>query len=142
MARTATPAPTDKTMWRKLLRVVHPDVGGDPDLFIWTRELEERVAGGLGKNPTASRRRPAPPPPSTPRIPFPERADFDALTKRALIMADELPTDFARLLFMLRDCKPFEGNEDAMYRGASYKQLALVAHKAGLSKDERSRWYT
>ena len=31
MSRTLTPAPTDRSMWRRLLRVVHPDGGGDGD---------------------------------------------------------------------------------------------------------------
>lgn len=141
MARTATPAPTDKRMWRKVYRLAHPDTGGDEAVFIWLRELEQRVAGGLGEGPTTTRRRPTPPPPTTPRIPYPEFPDFDALTRRALLMADELAPVFAKLLYALRDIDPFDLNETSMERGASFKQLALIAHKAGMSKEERVRWY-
>ena len=31
--------------------------------------------------------------------------------------------------------------EDAEQKGASYKQLALIAHRAGLSRAERQEWY-
>ena len=27
------------------------------------------------------------------------------------------------------------------HRGASYKQLALIAHRVGLTKEERTEWY-
>lgn len=142
MSRTATAPLQDKKMWRKLLRVVHPDTHGDAELFVWARELEDRVVNqGLGDRPTSTRRSPAPPPPSTPRIPFDERADFDQLTRRALLMADELPEVFARLLYALRDSDPSDLNETSMERGASFKQLAFIAHRAGMSKDERVRWY-
>ena len=49
MSRTLTPAPTDRTMWRKLIRVVHPDTGGEPDQFIWTKALYEYVWGLRGR---------------------------------------------------------------------------------------------
>jgi hypothetical protein len=32
-------------MWRRLLRVVHPDTGGDAALFVWCRSLQEYVVG-------------------------------------------------------------------------------------------------
>jgi len=28
-------------MWRRLMRRCHPDAGGDEDLFVWVRELEQ-----------------------------------------------------------------------------------------------------
>ena len=37
MSRTLTAAPTDRSMWRRLLHVVHPDKGGDAELFVWVR---------------------------------------------------------------------------------------------------------
>jgi hypothetical protein len=32
-------------MWRRLLRIVHPDIHGDVGLFIWCPALHEHVAG-------------------------------------------------------------------------------------------------
>jgi hypothetical protein len=44
--KTLTAPLTDRSMWRRLLRVVRPDSGaGDHDLFIWTGALYEHVAG-------------------------------------------------------------------------------------------------
>jgi hypothetical protein len=36
-------APTDRAMWRRLLARVHPDAGGDDELFVWAKSLEELV---------------------------------------------------------------------------------------------------
>src|SRR5829696_2161929 len=35
--------PTDRAMWRRLLARVHPDAGGDDELFVWAKSLEELV---------------------------------------------------------------------------------------------------
>src|SRR5215218_7876446 len=43
MARTPTRPPTDRGMWRRLLARVHPDAGGDDELFVWAKSLEELV---------------------------------------------------------------------------------------------------
>lgn len=43
MAKTDTPPANDKKMWKRLLRSVHPDTGGDGELFVWTRELQKYV---------------------------------------------------------------------------------------------------
>jgi hypothetical protein len=45
--RTLTAPPTDRANWRKLLRLCHPDAGGDSDLFVWVRNLQEHVAAEL-----------------------------------------------------------------------------------------------
>src|SRR5215211_1598373 len=46
-------------MWKRLLRHVHPDAGGDGDLFVWVRELQEHVAGhGIEPLPQDVRREP------------------------------------------------------------------------------------
>lgn len=37
-------APTDRVMWRRLLARVHPDAGGDDELFVWAKALEVVVA--------------------------------------------------------------------------------------------------
>lgn len=33
----------DRKMWRKLLAQLHPDAGGDPELFLLARALKDRV---------------------------------------------------------------------------------------------------
>jgi len=59
VVRTLTPAPTDPRMWRRLLRLAHPDQGGTDDLFVWVRELQEHVAGnGIEPLPRETRRDP------------------------------------------------------------------------------------
>jgi hypothetical protein len=45
-------------MWRKLLRHVPPDTGGDSDLFVWARGLYEHVTGdGIEDVRTRAQRR-------------------------------------------------------------------------------------
>ena len=59
MPRAHTAAPTDKTMWRCLLRRCHPDAGRDHDLFIWSKMLFEHVSGvGLEEAPREAKRKP------------------------------------------------------------------------------------
>jgi hypothetical protein len=49
--RTVTAAPTDRGMWRRLYRLVHPDAGGSDDLFIWVLSLYEHVCGQRVEDP-------------------------------------------------------------------------------------------
>jgi hypothetical protein len=101
MARTSTPAPTDKKMWRRLLRVVHPDTGGDHDLFIWAGALFDHVAGdALEEAPRHVRREPPKHHPRTTsgdRVPFEEAFDkapsFTHLTEQALGLAENAALD-------------------------------------------------
>ena len=69
--------------------------------------------------------------------------EFDHVTARALRLVREVPAPFARLLRLLigLHAERHGRNWWAQQRGASYKQLALIAHKAGLSKAERLEWY-
>ena len=69
--------------------------------------------------------------------------EFDRVTARALRLVREVPEPFARLLRLLigLHAERHGRNWWAQQRGASYKQLALIAHKAGLSKAERLEWY-
>ena len=50
MSRTLTAAPTDRSMWRRLLHVVHPDKGGDAELFVWVRKMSHSPAVGMVKS--------------------------------------------------------------------------------------------
>src|SRR5215204_1076037 len=70
--RTLTPAPTDRGMWRRLLRVVHPDTYGDEDLFVWCRHLQEYVTSDhIEESPSYVRRQPPRHhPPQTERLDF------------------------------------------------------------------------
>jgi hypothetical protein len=115
MPRTLTPAPTDRSMWRRLLRVVHPDYGGAEDLFVWTRNLQEYVASDTVEAP-----RPEYAPPrdartttdTSDRVDFREAFakadDFDDLTRHALAWAEQVDEVYARLLRLLSD----SGTED------------------------------
>ena len=69
--------------------------------------------------------------------------EFDRVTARALRLAREVPDPFARLLrLVLRLHAEKHGrNWYAQQRGASYRQLARIAHEAGMSKAERVEWY-
>lgn len=142
--RTATPAPTDRSMWRRLLSRVHPDRGGDGELFVWARELQERVAGGTvppgcgacadrgGRRKTDPKRADDPP-----RVPFGPGVGFAALTGRAIQHGSE----FAAVLALLRDCWPRPHLAHEQERGASYRRLAAIGHAWGMAKAERVRWY-
>jgi hypothetical protein len=151
MARTLAAAPTDRSMWRRLLRIVHPDTGGDEDLFIWTRNVQEHVCGSEPVYETP-RYQPRPAPhysPSEARIDYTEAFEkaqnFDDLTRQARLLANHVPEVYARLLRLLSDCYAAYEYEGAAYKmqhqGATYKSLAAVAHRAGMSKEERIRWY-
>jgi len=76
------------------------------------------------------------------RVPF-ETKDFDELTRRALLAARNVLEQYAELLELLDDCN--EAHHGALVReqrrGASYKRLAAIGHRAGMTKAERVRWY-
>lgn len=140
MTQTKAPPLDDKSMWRQLVSPTHPDRAGSDDLFIWMRELQERVCSGALKAP-----RPEPPPQERSeepeRVSFTAGLDFAVLTRRAVEMADGQPLIYARLLRMLDDYHPSPLYESQQERGAIYKQLAAIGHKAGMDKRERVGWY-
>lgn len=142
--RTLTKPPDDKLMWRKLIARVHPDGGGEHELFIWANSVREHVAGDAVEEPKY------PPPRRTTsaeseRVPFePEGTEyFDELTYRALVAARDVPERYARLLRLLDDCHEAHhgGLVTEQRRGASYKRLAAIGHTAGFDVRERSDWY-
>ena len=78
------------------------------------------------------------------RVPFDVHPDeFDRATARGLRLAREVPEPFARLLRLLigLHAEKHGRNWFAQQRGASYRQLARIAHEAGMSKAERLEWY-
>ena len=155
--RTATHPPNDARMWKRLVSRAHPDAGGSHELFIWATATREVLCGGeLGSEiprghappraePTTSSR----PADEADRIDFSAAFDkatgFSELTNQAVAMAGEVREIYALPLRLLIDCH--EGTEDdaILYRqqrqGATYKQLAAIAHGMGMSKAERVGWY-
>jgi hypothetical protein len=144
----AIPPPWDRRMWRLLLARVHPDAGGQHELFIWARQLKDHVCensvnSATGRSVDHDLHRHE----SVARVDFSSAFDlaagFAALTRRAVEMARDLDPPHSTLLLALADC--YEARDGALYRqqhqGATYRQLAYVAHLAGLSREERSRWY-
>jgi hypothetical protein len=140
--------PTDRGMWRRLFKRCHPDHGGEHALFIWVHALYDHVRGdALEDARTAYQRRQPPAHPATgERIDYTaaySAPSFGALTHRALRIGDEAGEPFASILRQLMDCA--ESYEIRFSRqqqqGATYKSLAAIAHTAGLTSGERTRWY-
>jgi hypothetical protein len=132
------------------LRIVHPDSGGSSDLFVWVRNLQEHVAGDAIDPP-----RPEYTPPrrsttaDSPRVPFEDAfevaSSFDDLTRQAVEMADRVGAPYAGLLRLLADCRDVGEVGGPVYRqqhqGATWKSAAAVAYKAGMTTEQRYRWY-
>ena len=78
------------------------------------------------------------------RVPYPpgETSDFAALTAKAVTMAEKVGGIHGTLLEMLEDCEAPPLTTGAwQQRGASYKWLAAIGHRVGMTQAERSRWY-
>jgi hypothetical protein len=143
MTRTPTLPVTDRSMWRRLLSRVHPDAGGDHELFIWAGAVRDLVCGqrlssrsAQDGNVTEPRSYEDPA-----RVPYLPGSDFAALTAKALAMAEEAGGVHGALLEMLVDCYPLVRLAHEQERGASYKRLAAAGHIVGMTMSERSRWY-
>lgn len=145
MPKTVAPPPTDKSMWRRLLKRTHPDQGGDDALFVWTRLVQEAICGREVREED--------PPSSTPRegparVPFDEAFEkaqsFADLTRQAVALANTVDAAFARLLLSLEDCEA-EDEDSPLHAqqqlGATYKTLAAIGHAAGMNGAERAHWY-
>jgi hypothetical protein len=77
-------------------------------------------------------------------VPFDEDALLEVLTDRAVTMADAVAEPYGYLLRRLADCYPVSVGplHDQQRRGASYKSLAAIGHRVGMTKDERVQWYS
>ena len=137
-------------MWRRLLRFIHPDAGGDGDLFVWCKHLQEHVAVDALETPLRAYERPRRTTTSdSPRIDYAAAFDragsFDGLTRQAVALANEVGHPHAGLLRLLADCRDAGATGGTAYRqqhqGATYKQLAAIGHRAGMTKTERTAWY-
>ncbi len=126
-----------------MLAVAHPDRGGDHDLFIWTHVLREHVAGDFPDPPIHEHPRRRTTSSDSPRVPYPHSPDFEALTRRALDLAGEVPSAYAWLLRLLSDCYPSSSGRllHEQGRGASYKRLAAIGHLVEFDQEGRGRWY-
>ncbi len=152
MSRTRTMPPTDPAMRRRLKALAHPDNGGTHDLFIWTTNLlesaeEPRRCSGACTGDSADRRGSSPAPttgraaaPEPDRIPWTGVYSFEEVTRTALRYAST-GASYGPLLSLLADCRPLDDKALQQSRGASYRQLAAVAHAHGMSKTERVAWY-
>lgn len=149
--RTLTRPLDDHSYWRRLLATVHPDRDeGDHELFVFLTAVREYVEGCINENPDGgpdlSRspwQEPRQETDNKDRIPYPPDADFDAGTREALCMAEELGAFhvYGGVLTMLADCTSEERYAHRESRGASYRQLAAIGHTVGMSAPERSAWY-
>lgn len=141
MSQTPTFLPNDRTMWRKLAALAHPDGGGEHELFIWVQNVRDYVCGErFSERPKESRQTAHTPPDDISRLPYPVGTNFEECTRTALRMGTAgMP--FGRVLSLLGDCKPLERLAHEQNRGASYKRLAAIGHAWGMSKAERGRWY-
>jgi hypothetical protein len=140
-------------MWRLLLRCVHPDQGGEHDLFIWTQALYEHVAGDAIEPVVDDRPRRARHTDTgraAERVPYEEAfgraGSFAELTRQTLLFAEEVGEPYAGVLRLLADCHEVTEADATLYRwqhqGATYRQLAAIAHRVGMSYDERIHWYS
>lgn len=140
--RTPTLPPTEPAMWRKLLARTHPDTGGSHELFIWTHALRETVEE-TATRPNHEAPRYEPTADTADRVPFSPGIDFDALTLKALELAETIAPPHDALLKMLADviemCTPAMLKQQS--RGATYKQLAAIGHTVGMDKSQRLEWY-
>jgi hypothetical protein len=102
-------------------------------------------AASPGPNDQPSCRRDAPTRDAPSRVPYPpgEMSDFAALTAKAVVMvAEQVGGIHGVLLEMLGDCEAPPLTTGAWeQRGASYKSLAAIAYRVGMTKAERIQWY-
>jgi len=149
-------------MWRLALARAHPDHGGSDQLFVWLTSVREHLLGGAEQDSFGARRadeRPHGYEASWDRhagrrssggstaepIPFEKAASFSELTARALALAETAGEPYRSLLLLLGDCVEAPPSETVLYRqqerGATYRSLAALAYRAGLSKKERIGLY-
>ncbi len=150
MTRTLTKPLDDEQAWREVLAAFHPDRRRDKknahETFIWLSALREYVRGGQAREhaetpPRDTRRHRSTADAAPERVPFAGGVSFDQLTSFALERAGAASEVYGELLLLLRDCEFMADMERQQRRGASYKQLAYVAHLAKMSKPERGGWY-
>ncbi len=136
-------------MWRKALARCHPDAGGSHELFLFLQRVRESVCacGAAEAGVRDIRRPPAPAAQQRARVPFDESLgyvdEFVTLTMRALSVGQHAEDPFRCVLALLVDCPAHDHGRAAarQERGATYRQLAAIAHAVRMSGAERCRWY-
>jgi hypothetical protein len=117
---------------------------------VWVTALREYVAGDAPEDVRTGyeRRQPPPHPQAGDRVDFTAAysyEDFADLTRCAVLLAVTVDEPYARLLRMLATCYPVSESDLTGYRaqhqGASYKQLAYIAHLSGMDARQRREWY-
>lgn len=145
MPKTATASPTDPRLWRLLLARAHPDAGGTGELFVWAQGLREVLADGAPTGEAYGRRNTASSSPTEEpdRIPFDADLDPIAVTRRVVALVQELDYPYSAVLRLLANCaSATHGRPQLQERqGATYRQLAAIAHTVGMSYSERLEWY-
>ncbi|MDP9458063.1 MAG: hypothetical protein M3Q60_20335 [Actinomycetota bacterium] len=149
--RTPTQPPNDARMWKRLVSRAHPDAGGDHDLFIWASATREAVCGGELGGEIPRRPDSHAPAADSDRIGFEsafrKAESFSDLTRQAVELANsgDIPKTYAVLLLLLADCQEASRADAMLFRqqrqGATYKQLAAIAHSLSMTKAERVGWY-
>jgi hypothetical protein len=127
-------------MWRRLLARAHPDAGGDDELFVWAKSLEELVAR-LSKAQHDPYARLGGTVKQEGRIPFDPHTDFDRISERALQFAPKA-FGYGGVLRIAGGAKRTGTAKD--HRGATYEQLARIAYRLGIDKHQRNArkmWY-
>jgi hypothetical protein len=144
MTRTPTLPPDDRGMWRRLVGRSHLDAGGDHELFIWTVATRDAICGGELEAEIPKVERWAPSTLGTgERVPFDAEASLEILTDRAVAMAEAVAEPYGFLLRQVADCEAAEDGplRDQQRCGASFKSLAAIGHRVGMTKAERIQWY-
>jgi hypothetical protein len=164
VSKTVTAPASDRSMWRKLLRVVHPDAAGDDELFVWCRNLQELIDSSYA--PGSFARFPTLPPDDVlrsdeirrraaqerhyqrsqsfaKRVPFDPSVPFADLSLRAaeLSLASEVDEPYAGLLRLAAACEEDGADVGDRFSGASYKALGAIGHACSMDKAARSKLY-
>jgi hypothetical protein len=143
MTHTPTLPPDDRGMWRRLVSRSHADAGGSHELFIWAVATRDAVCGELEAAISRVERRAISTQGTGERVPFDEDASLEVLTDLAVAMGEAVAEPYGFLLRQVADCEPAEDEplRDQQRRGASFKSLAAIAHRVGMTKAERIQWY-
>jgi hypothetical protein len=147
MTRTSLPVPlTDGRYWRRLLATCHADKpDGDHELFVFLQGLREHVEECLsqtdrGRYTPEDRGGSAPAPD---RVPFYGDLPFDKHTRAILAYGRQAAAPHGHVLSLLIDCADARHGRtyEQQYRGATYKQLAAIAHAACMDRQQHQEWY-
>lgn len=86
---------------------------------------------------------PSPPPEEPERIPFAADLDPIEVARRVGSLVQELEYPYSAVLRLLSNYSPATHGRPQLQerRGATYRQLAAIAHTTPMSYEERMEWY-